>query len=132
MSPFTADGFRVLLACLPPVAAGFLLLRRVAPAWAAFGGLVTGLAVLPAFRPSPAALGAALASAIPLAVEVLLILYGGIALFAVLRLTGLHQVLGQGVASLAPDRPRRGLLVRSEEHTSGLQSRENVVCRPLL
>jgi len=93
------------------VAAGFLLLRRVAPAWAAFGGLVTGLAVLPAFRPSPAALGAALASAIPLAVEVLLILYGGIALFAVLRLTGLHQVLGQGVASLAPDRPRRVLLV---------------------
>src|SRR5690606_7364049 len=55
--------------------------------------------------------GAALASAIPLAVEVLLILYGGIALFAVLRLTGLHQVLGQGVASLAPDRPRRVLLV---------------------
>src|SRR5690606_41637361 len=79
MSPFTADGFRVLLACLPPVAAGFLLLRRVAPAWAAFGGLVTGLAVLPAFRPSPAALGAAVARAIPLAVAVLLILYGGIA-----------------------------------------------------
>src|SRR5690606_18714726 len=32
-------------------------------------------------------------------------------LFAVLRSTGLHQVLGQGVASLAPDRPRRVLLV---------------------
>lgn len=101
----------MFLACLPPVAAGFLLLRRVAPAWAAFGGLVTGLAVLPAFRPSPAALGAALAGAIPLAAEVLLILYGGIILFAVLRSTGLHQVLGQGVASLAPDRPRRVLLV---------------------
>src|SRR5690606_40081163 len=56
------------------------------------------------------------------------------------RVDGLHQTLGRdalrGVAVPQVDGPRvtAGLLLddRSEEHTSELQSRENLVCRLLL
>ena len=111
MDAFSGGGMHVLLACLPPLTAGALLLRRIAPAWAGLAALAVGLAVLPAFGPDPAALGAAVIGAIPLAVEVLLIMYGGIALFAVLRAAGLHQALGRAVASVARDRALRVLLV---------------------
>src|SRR5690606_40538847 len=41
-------------------------------------------------------------------------------------------LVGRRVVTQAVERTRKGPLARSEEHTSELQSRENLVCRLLL
>src|SRR5690606_41461998 len=43
-----------------------------------------------------------------------------------------HGERGHGVGDQSPARAEPGGHPRSEEHTSELQSRENLVCRPLL
>ncbi|HEX6988707.1 MAG TPA: L-lactate permease, partial [Bacillota bacterium] len=108
---FHPDALRLLLASLPPLTAGALLLRRTAPAWAGLGALAAAVVVLPAFDVAVTDLVGPALSIGPVALEVLGIMYGGLLLFEVLRSGGLHQTLGRWVTSLAPDRPLQVLLV---------------------
>src|SRR5690606_41352230 len=48
------------------------------------------------------------------------------------RFHGTVEALSRLLCGLAPDEPIAPELLRSEEHTSELQSRENLVCRLLL
>src|SRR5690606_16566662 len=48
------------------------------------------------------------------------------------RLVGVDMHLGEGIRADPHQRARKGQPPRSEEHTSELQSRENLVCRLLL
>ena len=102
----------MLLAAAPPALALVLLLARVDAVAAAAAALACGVGVTLLAFPVPASrLVAAEGAALLTAVEVALIVLGGVLLFELMALAGAHEWLGRWVAALVEDPGRRILLV---------------------
>lgn len=100
-----------VLAALPPLVAAVMLLARQRPIRASLLALASGLAVLPAFRPDLRQLASAELAEVPVAIEVLLIILGGILLFELLTSARLIPPLARWVATISGSPARRILLI---------------------
>ena len=104
------QGVHALLAAVPVLVAALLLLRGMAPQWASLAALIAGVICLLAF-PTPASrLVRGETTALTTAVEVDLIVLGGLLLYEVGRRAGAHEGLGRWFAGLSGD-PIRSALV---------------------
>ena len=100
-----------ILAAAPVVVAAVLLLRGVAPQWASLAALTSALLALVAFPTPASVLVRGEATALTTALEVDLILLGGLLFYEVGLRTGGHQALGRWFAGVSRDPVRSALLM---------------------
>jgi len=103
---------RVLLAAAPPAVALLLLLARVGPVWAAGAALLSGSAIAAiAFPAPPGAVAGAEREVLLTALEVVLIVLGGVWLSAIMGVSGAQRELAGWLGRMCRSPARSVLLI---------------------
>jgi lactate permease len=102
---------RALLATAPVALAALLLLRGIAPQWASLAALAGGGVALLAFPTPVSRLVRGETTALTTALEVDLIILGGLFLYEVGRRAGAHEALGRWFGGLSTDPVRSALVM---------------------